>query len=123
MAWWEWLLIAVAGAFGASLRYIVESAVSTRFDAFPAGTLVVNLTGSFVLGLLTGLALYHGVGGAPREVLGTGFVGAYTTFSAFSLETAALIEDGETRLALANVGVSLAGGGLLGAAGWGLAAL
>lgn len=124
MAWWVWPLIAVAGAAGAPLRYVIDSVVSDKAGgAFPAGTMVVNLSGSFALGLITGLALYHGLGDVPKRVAGTGLLGAYTTFSTFSLETIALAESGEVRLAIKNVAVSVLGGGLAAAAGWGLAGL
>jgi CrcB protein len=124
VSWWEWLLIAFAGAAGAPLRYVIDSVVSDRFaGGFPAGTMLVNLTGSFALGVVTGLALHHGLGHLPKEVIGTGLLGAYTTFSTFSLETVALAEAGELRLALVNGAVSLFGGALAAAAGWGLGAL
>jgi CrcB protein len=75
--------------------------------AFPWGTLIVNLSGSLVLGVLTGLALYHALPQAPRVVVGTGFCGAYTTFSAFSFETVRLLEEGELAEAAANLVGSL----------------
>lgn len=124
MLWWEWLLVAAAGAVGAPLRYVIDTVVSERTEgAFPAGTMVVNLSGSFLLGVITGLALYHGLGHLPKQVVGTGLLGAYTTFSTFSLETVVLAEAGESRLALSNALGSLIAGGLAAAAGWGLAAL
>jgi fluoride exporter len=124
MAWWEWLLVFAAGAVGAPLRCVVDTLVSDRSrGTFPLGTLAVNLTGSFALGVLTGLVLDHGVGQAPRLVAGTGLLGAYTTFSTFSLETVALAEAGEIGLAVRNATLSVFGGTLAAAAGWGLAAL
>jgi CrcB protein len=103
---------------------VVDSLVSARGDGvFPYGTMVVNVSGSFVLGLLTGLATYHGMPRAPRLVLGTGFVGAYTTFSTFSFETMQLVERGDARPAMANVAASAVAGGLAAAAGLALAAL
>lgn len=124
MPWWEWLLVGVAGAVGAPLRYMVDTVVSARAEGqFPLGTMTVNLSGSFALGVLTGLVLYHGVGAAPNLIAGTGVVGAYTTFSTFSLETLSLVEAGEAGLALRNAVVSVLGGTLAAAAGWGLAAL
>ena len=74
--------------------------------AFPWGTLAVNLSGAFALGLLVGAA----VGGDALRLAGTGFLGAYTTFSTWMLETHRLAEDGRGRAALANVAVSLAAG-------------
>ena len=124
MPWWEWLLVGVAGAVGAPLRYMVDTVVSARAGGqFPLGTMTVNLSGCFALGVLTGLVLYHGVGAAPNLIAGTGVVGAYTTFSTFSLETLSLVEAGEAGLAFRNAVVSVLGGTLAAAAGWGLAAL
>jgi CrcB protein len=124
MSWWEWLLVAVAGAVGAPLRYMIDTVVSERAEGvFPAGTMVVNLSGCFLLGVLTGLVLYHGVGDTAHRVVGTGLLGAYTTFSTFSLETVALAEAGETGLAAWNLVGSLLAGTLAAAAGWALAAL
>jgi len=124
MTWWEWSLVGVAGAVGAPLRYVVDVLVSERSaGAFPLGTMVVNVSGSFVLGLITGLAMYHGLAKSAEEVLGTGLIGAYTTFSTFSLETLQLAEDGEIQAALVNVAASVLAGGLAAAAGMALAGL
>jgi CrcB protein len=124
MSWWLWALVGVAGAVGAPLRYIVDTLVTDRVEAvFPFGTLVVNVSGSFVLGLLTGLGIYHGFSSTSRLVLGTGLVGAYTTFSTFSFETIALLEENQLRQAARNVGLSVLIGTLSATAGFGLAAL
>jgi CrcB protein len=64
---------------------------------------VINLSGSFLLGLITGLALYHGLGKVPKMILGTGFCGAFTAFSTFSYETVRLVEDGALEEAFRNV--------------------
>jgi fluoride exporter len=85
----------------------------------PWGTCVVNISGSFVLGLLSGLALYHAFSADAKLVLGTGFCGAYTTFSTFTYETVRLAETGLSRAAIRNVAVNT--GGCLLAAGAGLA--
>jgi CrcB protein len=80
--------VAIAGALGAPTRYLVELAISARTGRrFPWGTWVVNVSGSFALGFMTGLALYHGLAAAPKAVIGTGFVGAYTTYSTYAYET------------------------------------
>ncbi len=124
MTWWVWSLVGVAGAVGAPLRYVVDVLVSERSaGAFPLGTMVVNVSGAFVLGLITGLAMYHGLPKSSREIVGSGLVGAYTTFSTFSLETMQLLEDAELQQALINVAVSLVAGGLAAAAGLALAGL
>ena len=123
MSWWEWVLVGCAGAVGAPLRYLVEVVVSDRFGSrFPSGTLAVNVSGSFVLGLLSGLAIYHGLPGPPKLILGTGLVGAYTTFSAFSFETVTLFEQGHRRVATRYVVTSVLTGAAAAAAGLALAA-
>jgi CrcB protein len=113
--------LVVAGGLGALLRYEVERGVRRRLGpSFPYGTLLINVTGSFLLGLLTGLAEHHGLNTGLVTVLGTGLLGAYTTFSTFSVDTVGLAERGRGGAALANVGASLVLG--LGAAALGLAA-
>ena len=121
---WEWLLVGLAGAVGAPARYVVDTLVSDRTQAvFPLGTMAVNVSGSLLLGVLTGLAMYHGLPKAPRVVLGTGLLGAYTTFSTFSFETLQLVEEGETRSALINVAASVVAATAAAAAGLGLAGI
>jgi CrcB protein len=114
-------LIAVGGAAGAATRYLVDVFVSERFGgAFPLGTLVINLTGSFALGLLFALSIERAL--LPADVRGPlmiGFLGAYTTFSTLMLESWRLVEDGAVVLAIANVAGSAALG--LGAVVLGLA--
>jgi CrcB protein len=104
--------IGVAGFAGAVSRYAVEGWVSSRTrGAFPWGTLVVNVSGCFVLGLvftlLTERFLPHP---ALRSALAIGFVGAYTTFSTFAFETMRLGEDGAVLLAAINVAASVIAG-------------
>jgi fluoride exporter len=112
--------VTVAGACGAVLRYLVDHVVQRRLDAgFPLGILVVNLSGSLVLGLLTGSAVHHGVSPTWLTVAGTGLIGAYTTFSTFTFDSVRLAEDRRWGAAALNVGVSLGLG--LGAAAVGLA--
>jgi CrcB protein len=99
------VLIAVGGAAGAVARYVVDGWVAERAaGAFPWGTLVVNASGSFVLGVLFALAIERDV--MPADVRGPlmiGFLGAYTTFSTLMLESWRLWEDGAVGIALANV--------------------
>jgi len=119
-----WISFAVAAAIGAPARYLVEGVVQQRTGGrFPWGTLVVNVSGCFVLGLVTGLGLYHGLSATARTVVGTGGMGAYTTFSTFTFQTVGLIEEGETGAALGNVAASILVGLAAAAAGLGLAAL
>jgi CrcB protein len=108
----------VAAAVGAPLRFLVERAVQSRTrSVLPWGTIVVNLTGCLALGAVTGLGLAHGLGATTRLVVGTGGLGAYTTFSTFSYETVRLVDEGATDEALRNVALSLVGGFLAAAAG------
>jgi CrcB protein len=98
-----WVGFVVAAAIGAPLRYLVDGYVGDRVEGvFPWGTLVINVTGSFVLGVLTGLALYHAFPKTPKVILGTGFCGAYTTFSTFTFETVNLVEEGALNEAFRN---------------------
>ncbi len=114
--------VALAGAVGAPARYLVDGLVRSRTrDDLPYGTLAINLTGSFLLGLLTGLALTRGFPTTPFVLLGAGFCGAYTTFSTFAFETVRLAEEDERGRAVVNVVVSVVGGVLAAAAGWALA--
>ncbi len=124
MSLWLWVVIAIAGAIGAPLRYVIDGAVSDRAQAtFPFGTLAVNISGSFMLGLITGLVLYHAFPANGRLIVGVGLIGAYTTFSTFTFETASLIERREMRLAALNIGGSVVIGAAAAAAGLALAAI
>ena len=102
------LYIGAAGFAGAISRYAVEGWVSDRVrGAFPWGTLVVNVTGSFLLGLLFTVLTDRFVHPAVRSAVTIGFIGAYTTFSTFAFETMRLAEDGATMLAIGNVAASV----------------
>ena len=102
------LAIALAGAAGALARWGLNSWFGPRFASFPWGTLLINVTGSFVIGVLFAVLVERGVGSETlRLALMTGFLGAYTTFSAFSLETLRLVEQGAARAAVANVFLSV----------------
>ena len=111
--------LVVAGAVGALLRYEAELHVRRHLGPeFPWGTLVINVSGGFVLGLLTGLADHQGVPTAVLTVVGTGLLGAFTTFSTFAFDTVSLAERGRIGGAAANVGASIVLG--LGAAALGI---
>lgn len=102
------LLVALGGAAGAVTRYVVDTWIAQRAGAFPLGTLVINLSGTLLLGFLFALAIERGV--LPREVrapLMIGFLGAYTTFSTLMLESWRLWEDGAGALAAVNLAGSL----------------
>jgi len=118
------LAIALAGAIGAPLRFVLDGFVQDRLgQAFPWGTFVVNVSGSLLLGFVTGVALYHGLPEVPEAFLATGFCGAYTTFSTFGYETVRLAERDARLLAGANALGSLATGLAATAGGLALAAL
>ena len=101
--------IAMGGAIGALLRFWVSTAVYGKLGRqFPWGTLSVNVLGSFMMGFLA-ILLMDRLSSSPevRAFLLIGFLGAFTTFSTFSMETFNLIEQGETFSALLNIGVSV----------------
>jgi len=105
-----WLAFLAAAAVGAPARYVVDGALTRRTGGtFPWGTCAVNISGSFVLGMITGLGLYHGLSSDVRVVAGTGFCGAYTTFSTFTYETLQLVEGGARRSAGRYIALNLAG--------------
>ncbi|MBC7638454.1 MAG: CrcB family protein [Rhodoferax sp.] len=111
------LLVAAAGGLGAAARFAVDSATRSRWaTAFPWSTVAINVTGSLLLGLLTGLLVSDGAAGLVRTVLGTGFCGGYTTFSTASVETVRLLQLRRYAAAAGNaVGslvLSVAAGGL-----------
>jgi CrcB protein len=119
-----WAAFVIAGAVGAPLRYLVDVAVTERTNsAFPWATLIINASGSFLLGLITGLGLHHGLAKTVRVVAGVGFCGAYTTFSTFSFETVRLLDEGAPVTALANTVAMVLSGGLAAAAGLAVATL
>lgn len=114
-----WVAFCVAAGIGAPARYLVDTWVHGRTGAsFPWGTLTVNITGSFLLGVVTGLGLYHGLAPGARTIVGTGALGAYTTFSTVTFESVRLVERGAVRVAILNslgnlaVGLSAASVGL-----------
>lgn len=99
-----WAGVVLIGGAGSVLRFLVDGMVSRRTGrAFPYGTLVVNISGAIVLGLLTGLALT----GDAALLAGTAAVGSYTTFSTWMLESQRLTEERQTRKAGLNILVSL----------------
>jgi CrcB protein len=99
-----WTAAGLIGGAGSVLRFYVDGLVaSVSGRAFPYGTLVVNLSGAVVLGLLTGLALT----GDAALLAGTAAVGSYTTFSTWMLETQRLTEERQQRKAVLNIAASL----------------
>lgn len=110
------LFVAAGGGLGAWLRYLTGRAWLAMIgpvaaSAFPWATLTVNAAGSTAMGLLAGWLARYGHGGEGwRLLLGVGVLGGFTTFSAFSLEVALLIERGTIGMAALYVGLSLAAG-------------
>ena len=103
------LIIGIGGALGAVSRYGIALWVGQRWGrSFPLGTFVINVSGSFLIGLLmTLLAERFSVNPQWRLLLVVGFLGAYTTFSTFEYETGALLKDGEWLFASLNVILSV----------------
>ncbi len=103
--------IGVAGFFGSLARYFFSVGVNRFFVAgFPYGTLAVNVTGSFIMGLLMGIGVRHFL--LPeswRIILGVGFLGAFTTFSAFSYDTVRLMGEGHWKWVGLNIFFNLFG--------------
>ena len=117
----NYLLVGAAGMIGALLRYALGLAVpgDVANGAFPAGTFIANMVGSFVLGWFTthiiALKRLH-----PHllTAIGTGLIGSFTTFSTFSVETVQLLRGGYTEMAFFYAGISLIGGLFMSAAGF-----
>jgi CrcB protein len=101
----RYLLISLGAVFGANARYLVGVWSVDRLNiGIPAGTLLVNVTGSFVLGfLLTALDGRLPLPSDLRYFLGVGFLGAYTTFSSFSVETLVLVREGSLATGIINI--------------------
>ncbi|HEX5252926.1 MAG TPA: fluoride efflux transporter CrcB [Mycobacterium sp.] len=99
-----WVGVALIGGIGSVLRFVIDRTVARRVSRpFPFGTLAVNISGAALLGFLGGLALNK----EAALLAGTAFVGAYTTFSTWMLETERLGEERQLRAALANIVVSV----------------
>lgn len=103
------LAISAGAVLGANARYLVGGVIAERATTtFPVSTLVVNVTGSFLLGIVLGLVVDRGFGPTWwRPFLAIGFLGSYTTFSTFSWETVALIESGAWTWAALNIAGSV----------------
>ena len=114
MSWAVWVGVALLGGCGALARFGLTLLVADRLHPhLPLGTMAVNVSGAFLLGLLAGTSL----GGDGRLLLGAGAIGSYTTFSTWVLETQRVGEAGKRRLAVTNLLLSIALG--LGAAALG----
>jgi CrcB protein len=124
--WKALLAVGIGGGIGAILRYAIGLAFIQRFGpGFPWGTFVINVTGSFCIGVIAQLALSRSFGVTPtvRLFAATGVLGGYTTFSTFSLDTMVLAGDGAIALSAAYAIGSVAAGILAAYAGQILARL
>ena len=117
------IYIGLAGGVGTLMRYGLTEWTTRRFgETFPTGTLVVNLLGCFLAGLLFYLMFdRYPVSATLRTVVFVGLLGGFTTFSAFGLQTFTLLRDGELGLAFLNIGVSNVAGLLMVWVGYSLA--
>jgi CrcB protein len=122
-----YLAVPLAGGLGAALRFVVDSAVRTRWTlptrggrVWPVGILLVNVTGSFVLGLLTGLALVRGRSDWV-VIVGVGLLGGYTTFSTASVDAVLLAREGSRGAAWGYVVATVTGAVAAAACGLALA--
>ena len=103
----KFLCVAAGGALGAVARYGISSWVqSVGTTAFPWGTLCVNTVGSLLIGLFLGISELTPVSSSTRLLFAVGFLGAFTTFSTYSLETLNLFRDKQAMLGLANIGLN-----------------
>jgi fluoride exporter len=111
---WDWIAVALVGGTGALARFAIDAEVGRRVgSSFPLGTFVVNLSGAFLLGLLTGLELSTDA----LLIAGTATIGSYTTFSTWMLETDRLAESGAPLAAAVNIVASIVIGVALAALG------
>ena len=106
------LLVFTGGGLGAVCRFLVTTALAGKFGNFPLGTLTANFFGSLLMGLVLGILASRVHFGAEqiRLFIAVGFLGGFTTFSSFSAETLALIQNGQIFAATANVVVSVVAG-------------
>ena len=102
------LWVMLAGGLGSGARYLIG--VGLAGAAFPYATVIVNLAGCFLLGLVAELALSGGIAPEARTVIAVGFLGGFTTYSSFNQETLMLFASGATSAAILNVAITLAGG-------------
>lgn len=113
------LWVGLGGFCGSILRYQIGLGLTRFSGAFPLATLTINLTGCFLIGILAALGEKRGIlTSETRLFLMTGFLGGFTTFSTFGLETFALLRAAKPGLALLYIGLSVSGGVLMVALGW-----
>lgn len=101
-------LVGIGGAIGSILRYLASTGIQNKFlSAFPYGTMLVNISGCFIIGIIYALAARNNLSPEWRFFLATGLCGGYTTFSTFSYESLSLLRDGELFYATAYIAASV----------------
>jgi CrcB protein len=104
----KYVAVGMGGFLGAMARYALGSYIGSRYGVrFPLGTFIINVSGSFLLGLILALLARTTASAYWRYLIPIGFIGAYTTFSTFEYETLRAIQDGQVMTGLLNVGLSL----------------
>ncbi|UBU08433.1 fluoride efflux transporter FluC [Nonomuraea gerenzanensis] len=117
------LLVGLSGALGAAARFVLDGLVRSRWPTtIPLATMLINISGAFLLGLLTGLWMAAEVATGWRDVLGVGFLGGYTTFSTAMVETVHLRQHHHAGLAAANLLIMIAACGFAAFLGLGFGA-
>ena len=118
-----WALVGLAGGAGAVTRFLADRWLTSRIrSSWPFATFIINVSGAFLLGLLTGWCAAHNGFGAWTTALGTGLLGGYTTFSAACVETMRLLGYKQTIAACAHALCMLAASILAAGFGWALLA-
>lgn len=116
--------VGLAGSLGAVARFVTDGTVRTRVASeVPVGTILINIVGSLILGVLTGLVEFHHVTATVTLVAGAGFCGGFTTFSTASFESVRLLQKGALAAAAVNITVTVAGTLVAAGAGIALASL
>ena len=110
----NWFWVAIGGAVGSVLRFLMARLLPLSASGFPTATLLVNLSGCLLIGMLA-VVLPQGW---PRLLLVTGVLGGFTTYSGFGLETQMLLQEGRNGTALAYLLITVLGGMICTAAGW-----
>ena len=113
--------ISGAGAVGAASRYLLDLTITRRFPrTVPRGTLTINIIGSLILGLVSGMVAHHHLAGVSNLIIGTGFCGGFTTASSAAFETARLFHQGKVGAAAVTITFGIGASCLAGAIGLGI---